>query len=83
MTVRKNKGGKGMRKSIPKTISFKEEYFEELDFLNKQQNSSKYICELIRKDMNARNTPENIAKEISELLMQAEMLKEKLYENKK
>lgn len=36
--------------TVIKSVSFTEEYIEELNFFMLQPNKSRYICELIRKD---------------------------------
>ncbi len=45
----------GKSKPLTKCISFTEEYEEELKHLNQQGNGSRYVCELIRKDMQGKS----------------------------
>lgn len=57
-----------MSKSIVKSVSFNEEYKEELDYYLKQSNKSKYVCELIRKDRLNQTSEGMIEKLIEEKL---------------
>lgn len=62
-----------------RSISFTEEYKEELDFFKSQSNKSKYICELIRKDRlgNGGLNKEFIEKLIDEKLKKIPIVKDR------
>lgn len=70
---------------LTKTISFPKGYIEEYEYLDKMKNSSEYMRELVRKDRiekeNERkkkeNDPELLAKQVEELLLKIEELKQK------
>lgn len=53
-----------MAKSKTKSISFKEKYNEQYDFLLKQDNPSGFVCELIKKHMEGEDDFEKRVKEI-------------------
>lgn len=44
-----------MTKAKVKGISFSEDYKEEYDYVMSIKGASKYICELIRKDLRQKN----------------------------
>lgn len=61
-----------------KTISFTEEYSDVYDYLIKQANASRYVCELIRADMRGDNKlKENIKTVIEEVLREKQLDKQK------
>lgn len=67
-----------MAKIPTKTISFPDEYAEEFNYLEKMKNASEYVRELVRKDRLAKESdPELLAKQVEELLLKMEELKQK------
>lgn len=57
-------------KPIIKSISFTEEYFDVLEYLNTKRNASDYICQLLKKDMEGKieNIDDKVKKAIQEHL---------------
>lgn len=53
-----------MAKPQIKSISFKDEYSEEFNFLISQSNPSQFVCELIREHMNSSDNFEQRVKEV-------------------
>lgn len=66
-----------MTQSRTRSISFTSEYEKEYEYFLSIPNRSKYVCELIRRDMETKNSPEYLAKQVEMLLMQMENLKQK------
>jgi hypothetical protein len=61
-------------KNLTKTISFPSEYEKEYQYLVKQDNASRYVCKLIREDMEGKKNLKELIKETVE-----EVLKDKNY----
>lgn len=53
-----------MAKPQIKSISFKDEYSEEFNFLSAQSNPSQFVCELIREHINSSDDFEQRVKDI-------------------
>lgn len=70
-----------MPKAIVKSLSFTDEYKEEFKHYMKQPNKSKYICELIRKDLLGIDNREFIEKIIEEKLKNYSLSNNKEIEN--
>lgn len=57
-------GWRNLAKPQIKSISFKDEYSEEFNFLISQSNPSQFVCELIREHMNSSDNFEQRVKEV-------------------
>lgn len=66
------------RTAKTKSISFKEEYFAEYEYLDKMKGASEYVCELVRKDrISKEENIELIDAQIDKLLDKMKELNEK------
>lgn len=58
------------KKPLRLTISFGQEYEDVFHYLKGQENTSKFICELIRKGMNNNTKEENLEEKVYKILLQ-------------
>lgn len=66
------------RTAKTKSISFKEEYFAEYEYLNKMKGASEYVCELVKRDrLSKEEDIDLLDAQIEELFMRMEELKQK------
>lgn len=66
------------RTAKTKSISFKEEYFAEYDYLDNMKGASEYVCELVKKDrLSKEENIDLLDAQIEELFTRMEELRQK------
>ena len=66
------------RTAKTKSVSFKEEYFAEYEYLDNMKGASEYVCELVRKDrLSKEENMDLLDAQIELLLTRMEELRQK------